>query len=246
MIGVAGGVGPLAGVDVCRKIIAETKASCDQEHLPLLLYSLAHSIPDRTRYLLGEEKENPALMLSEILIQLEKAGATVAAIPCNTAHSPLIFDVILQKLHEAGSRLKVLHMINETISHLKTISENAGIGVLSTNGTRATGVYRNSLSYHGFRVIEPEESLQQQIHDAIYNTDYGIKSHSSPVNPYAVEVLNYAVSELVSQGADILLLGCSELPLAITNTLIHDKPVIDPNLVLARALIKNYLETRSL
>ena len=94
MIGIVGGMGPLAGLDVFKKITEETPVTSDQEHAPVLLFSVPAQIPDRTEFLLGREKTNPAIAISEIILTLEKAGARVVGIPCNTAHSPRIFDVI--------------------------------------------------------------------------------------------------------------------------------------------------------
>jgi aspartate racemase len=86
MIGIVGGVGPLAGLDIFKKIIEETVATKDQEHVPVVLSSQPHRIADRTAFLLGKENQNPAIALKDILLELDKAGARVAAIPCNTSH----------------------------------------------------------------------------------------------------------------------------------------------------------------
>ena len=109
-IGVVGGVGPLAGVDFQKKIISQTRAERDQDHLQVVTVSFPAQVPDRTAYLLGETDQNPAVPLAEQLILLEKTGADIGAIPCNTAHAPRIFDQIKKILGETGSKLKLLNM----------------------------------------------------------------------------------------------------------------------------------------
>ncbi len=116
MIGIVGGVGPLAGLDLQAKIISQTAAGRDQEHLPVLSLSWPGPIVDRTEYLLGQVAANPAHALLSQLRLLAAAGATVAAIPCNTAHAPAIFDIV--RAGVAGSPLRLLHMIAETAAHL--------------------------------------------------------------------------------------------------------------------------------
>lgn len=83
LIGIVGGVGPYAGVDLYRKILEQTKACKDQEHLPIAMLSLPGEICDRTAFILGETDINPAYAIVDILKKLEGVGAEVAAIACN-------------------------------------------------------------------------------------------------------------------------------------------------------------------
>lgn len=184
MIGIVSGAGPLAGLDVARKIIEETHASTDQEHLPVLLFSLPEQIPDRTDYLAGKVKENPGGAIADLFLRLEQAGATVAAIACNTAHSAPIFEVVRQKLAAANSRLKVLDLIGETVSEILSRFDPATkIAVLSTDGSRQQQLYSRPLTGAGFQVLEPDDVLQKKVHEAIYHPVHGIKAQSSPVHP---------------------------------------------------------------
>ena len=237
MIGIVGGVGPLAGVDIVKKIIEETNARKDQDHLPVLLSSQANRIKDRTEYLLGREPINPGHALAEITYELERAGATVAAIPCNTAHSPRIFEVILEDLAKNKAQIKLLNMIEETAKFIKQHYEHSQIGVLSTSGTRNTGLYKNILERFELNCIEPNDDLQDKVHAAIYDETYGIKAISSPVTNRAHDELVSAIHDLKAQGAQVIILGCTELPLALREKSYFGLPVIDPNRILARALI---------
>lgn len=237
MIGIVGGVGPLAGVDIVKKIIEETNARRDQDHVPVLLSSQSHRIPDRTEYLLGKEPINPGIAISEIALELEKAGATVLGIPCNTAHSPRIFDVIQELLQNNGSNVQVLHMVAETAKFIKEHFPEANVGVLSTIGTRNTGLYKQVIEEFGLKCIEPNDTLQNKVHAAIYDETYGIKAFSSPVTNRAHDQLVAAIQELKGEGAQVIILGCTELPLALREKSYSRLPVIDPNRILARALI---------
>ena len=239
MIGIVGGVGPYAGVDLLRKLLDNTLANSDQEHLDTVLLSLSSGIIDRTEYLLGKEKENPAFAIAEVLFKLEKTGAKVAGIPCNTAHAEGIFSVIQDKLHRAGSSIKVLHMIYETVSFIaSTFPDITRVGVLSTTGTYLSGVYNLALGLKDYEVLLPTMEIQETIiHPAIYDPVYGIKAVANPVHPMARESLLKGFSYLKKQGAQAVILGCTEIPIAIPEPEVEDMVTIDPTLVLARALI---------
>lgn len=238
MIGIVGGVGPLAGLDIATKIIEETLASTDQEHLPVLLSSQPNRIADRTDYLLGKVKENPAFAISKIITELERAGATVVAIPCNTAHASRIFEVIQEELSSVGSQVKLLHMVDETARYIKALHGKAHVGVLSTTGTKNTGLYSQVLTQHELVAVEPDDSLQEKIHAAIYDQNYGIKAISSPVSNRARQEIINAIADLKKKGAQLIILGGTELPLAIHEKESDGLPVLDPNRILARALIR--------
>lgn len=97
-----------------RKILEETIATGDPDHLPVIAVSWPQRIPDRTEYLLGHITDNPARAIVAQLRLLADAGATVAGIPCNTAHAPAIFDVIREGVGAFERPLRLLHMIDET------------------------------------------------------------------------------------------------------------------------------------
>ncbi len=237
MIGIVGGVGPLAGVDIVKKIIEETNARRDQDHVPVLLSSQSHRISDRTDYLLGKDPINPGYAISEIALELEKAGARVLGIPCNTAHAPRIFDVIKDELQKNNSEVQILHLVAETAKFIQDNFPDSVVGVISTNGTRNTGLYKQVIERFDLKCIEPDDNLQQKVHAAIYDETYGIKAYSSPVTNRAHDELVATIQELKSQGAQVIILGCTELPLALREKSYYGLPVIDPNRILARALI---------
>ncbi|MGM0497436.1 MAG: aspartate/glutamate racemase family protein, partial [Bacteroidota bacterium] len=94
IIGVVGGIGPYAGLDLCEKIMKETLVKSDQDHLPIAMLSVPGKIEDRSRFLLGQSETNPAFAVSEVIQKLHDVGATHIGIPCNTMHAPEIFDTL--------------------------------------------------------------------------------------------------------------------------------------------------------
>lgn len=238
IIGVVGGVGPLAGIDLQRKIVAQTIAAADQDHLPVLAVSWPGPIPDRTEYLVGHISENPALPILAQLQLLADAGATVAGIPCNTAHAPTIFDVIRAGVKEFARPLRLLHMIDETAAHLAAHHPALRtIGVLSTTGTWQARIYPAALEPLGLCVVAPDEALQVEvIHPAIYDPAYGIKSVGR-VTDQARANLKRGIEHLRGLGVEAIILGCTEMPLAFTKREHAGLPLVDPTLILARALV---------
>jgi len=234
-----GGVGPYAGMDLMKKVFDNTQAGCDQEHVDALLFSLPSGIVDRTEYLEGRVKENPAYAIVKVLDGLEKAGATVAGIPCNTAHAAPIFELIQEELQSRGSQIRLLNMIQETVLHIQTtMPDLRKIGILSTTGTYRSKVYQDALESAHFEVMVPSEEMQEElIHPAIYHGDYGIKSVSNPVHPQALQNLETGWNYLESLGAQAVILGCTEIPMALQVPAGKKIIAIDPTLILARALI---------
>lgn len=241
IIGIVGGVGPYAGLDLMRKVFDNTLSEGDQDHVDALLFSLPSRIVDRTEFLEGREEQNPAEAIHEVLSRLEEAGATVAGIPCNTAHAAPIFELIQEKLDSAGSRIRLLHMIRETVGFIQTaLPDLRRIGILSTTGTYRSRIYQDALESAAYKVILPSEEMQEQmIHPAIYDGDYGIKSQSNPVHPQALAFLETGFSYLEQMGAEAVILGCTEISMAFQVPAGRGVIGIDPTQVLARALIYN-------
>ena len=221
IIGIIGGMGPLATADLFEKITLHTRAQRDQDHLRVLIDSNT-GIPDRTAALLhGGEDPAPQLVASAVL--LEKMGAEVLVMPCNTAHS--FYDAV------AGAvNIPVLHMIRLTA---QALSERgvAAAGLLATDGTIQTGIYQETFAGTGIRLLTLEGADQQAIMDLTYR---GIKAGDLHHDPASAR---RAMEELLGRGAQTLILGCTELPLAAK--LYHlDYPFTDPTLELALGAIR--------
>lgn len=239
-IGIVAGAGPYAGLDLLSKILNQTVAATDQEHLTIASLSKPSPIPDRTEFLLGMTAVNPAYAIVDQTVLLERMGADVVGIPCNTAHAPPIFDVVLRELRALGSKVRFLHMIEETARHINLrYPLIKKIGVLSTTGTCRAGIYPAVLSTYGYEVLLPDQEMQEEgVHRAIYDPDFGIKACGTAL-PQASNRLYAAANYLRDAGAQALILGCTEIPLAIREHALNGMTVIDPTLVLGRALISH-------
>ncbi len=240
MIGVVGGVGPYAGLDLVSKILGQTIATRDQDHVPLTLISLPSEIPDRTRFLLGQEERNPADAITRVLRKLEDVGATVAGIACNTSHARPIFGRVQEALAAQGSRLTVLDMVDEAVRSLvERLPQGSRVGVLSTLGTHRLGIYGRVLSEHRYEVAALRDTeMDELVHNAIYNPDWGLKVCPSPVSSEAKTRLTEAARLLEFRGAQAVVLGCTELPFAFPGKTIGRMVAVDPSLAFARALIR--------
>jgi len=238
-IGVLGGMGPYAGLDLAKKIFDETLASTDQEHLDVMLLS-APRVPDRTAFLLGNGGENPAAEILAALATLEAGGARVVGMSCNTAHAPAILDEVIGHLRAGSSRLRFVSMIEETARYLEELRPTPRrVGVLSTTGTLRTRLYSAPLEARGFLVLEPDETVQAElVQAAIFHPVHGIKAQSNPVSEKARVDVRGAISHVVNKGAEIVLLACTELPLAVTEKELEGVRLVDPTRILARALIR--------
>lgn len=237
-IGIVGGVGPYAGLDLNRKIFDHTLAATDQDHLSVVMISVSSEIADRTRYILAHDVENPAKNIFKIIKMLDELGVTAAGIPCNTAHAESIFSVLTRLISEGRLRIKLLNMIAEVVTELKAEDNSFHVGVLSTLGTYQTGLYAAHMNQAGIPIVPSDERLIKSVHTAIYHPTYGIKAQSNPVSQKATEIIRTAVRALANQGADTVILGCTELPLALPNDFLDGIRLIDPTTILARALIR--------
>jgi len=239
VIGVVGGLGAYAGLDLVQKIFDQTIAHRDQEHLPLALVSFPQIIGNRSDYLDGEGGRNPADGIITALKQLEAIGATIVGIPCNTSHADTIFDSVSDYAKGASKGLRLVSMVDEVINHIDKYHEKSvQIGVLATTGTIRAQVYHKRLESRGYRIITLDDSLHTKLHAAIHDDVYGIKAESNPVTRRAQAVVNEAINDILNQGAEVVVLGCTELPLAIGVHSFNDIPLVDSTLVLARALIR--------
>lgn len=221
-IGIIGGMGPAATVDLYAKIIASTAAASDQEHLHVIIDSNS-GIPDRTAAILGQG-EDPLPALVTTARTLERAGAQVLAIPCNTAHW------YYEGIQEAVG-VPVLNMIRETVGHImRKYPVVERIGLMATTGTLQTGLYDRALGDVGLTVIRPEPDEQNALMRSIYQ---GVKAGRLA----EAEALASGVARgLADRGAQALVLGCTELPIALRHASLP-VPAIDPTQVLARAAV---------
>ncbi len=238
-IGVVAGAGPYAGLDLIKKIFDNTLAEKDQDHINVIGNFKAAELTDRTAFLYDNTLPNPGDAIAAQVLETEGLGASVAGIPCNTAHSPQIIDRALDRLHEVGSRVTFVNMIRETVIFVQQRYPGLHtIGVLSTTGTARTGIYRAYFGPAGFTVLQlPDDEQETLVHAAIYDKVYGVKAAGYGTEQARANFLTAARS-MLARGAQAIVLGCTEIPIAITEAEIDGAPTIDPTRVLARALIR--------
>jgi aspartate racemase len=224
-IGIMGGMGPAATVDLMSRIISMTDAASDQEHIPMIVDNDTR-IPDRTGAILGL-CDSPAPEMLASAKRLEAAGADFIIIACNTAHYfvPEIKDKI---------GIPILEMPDETAKLLKLNGIDKA-AVLATDGTLESGVYEHTLERYGIQTIYPNEEKQKLVMSLVY--DY-IKKGVTDISELPCTEIRNLVGDLGKQGAEVLLLACTELPLGFDIMGLADESCVDPTRVLACAAIK--------
>ena len=222
VIGILGGMGPLATADLFQKITLHTAAACDQEH-PRVCIDSNTNIADRTAALLhGGADPVPEMVKSAK--RLESIGADFLIMPCNTAHN--YYEQV-----SAAVNIPVLHMIALTRDALRARGVRCA-GLLATDGTVQTGIYQRTFAGSGVELLMPESADDQAaVMDLIYN---GVKAGDLLHDTAAFRA---ACEHLLARGAEVLVLGCTELPVAFELYRL-DYPRIDPTLELALGAIR--------
>ena len=196
-LGVIGGLGPIATAHFMELIIRMTEADIDQEHLDMIIYNRP-SIPDRTGYILDPTKPNPLPEMIRVGNALARQGAKLIAIPCMTAH---YFHRELTRYIEAP----IVHAIHETAAHLKKHGISK-VGIMATDGTIRSKLYQSELERHGIEALIPGPEGQKCVMSVIYDD---IKANK----PAGMDKFQLASRDLRAQGAQAIILGCTELSL---------------------------------
>lgn len=221
VLGILGGLGPMATVYFYEMITSHTKAGCDQEHIDIVINSRA-TTPDRTDYIMGKSSENPLKIMVDDSRRLKEYGVTLLAIPCNTAH--YFYDMLTDAID-----IPFLNIMDETAAYL----ESKGIkkaGVLATEGTVTSRTYHRYLEAHGIECIVPDELNQSYITSNIYDD---IKMGKSA----DMDKFMRAAQFLFDKGAERIILGCTELSLIKRNEKL-DSRFVDSLEVLAKRAIE--------
>ncbi|CAA9550324.1 MAG: Aspartate racemase [uncultured Thermomicrobiales bacterium] len=222
-VGIIGGMGPLATADLYRKLILATPARRDQDHLHVII-DADPTIPDRTAALRGEGPDpTPALLAAAR--RLEGAGADFLAIVCNTAHAFL--PALRPQL-----AIPILDMIAETAGQIAdSFPGMRRVGILATRGTIETGLYERALRERGLEALIPAPEQQRLVDAGIGAVKEGI------TGPAAGGWLAEASRALVASGAEVLVAGCTEIPLVLDAGMVP-VPLIDPTHTLAEAAVR--------
>jgi aspartate racemase len=227
VIGVLGGMGPLATADFFQKLIQATPATFDQDHLKVLIFSNPQ-IPDRTAAIRGEGPSPlPALIASaEALV---RAGADFLTMPCVTAHA--FFDGLQQAV-----RIPILHLIGETVAWLRREQPSVRrLGLLATTGTLQSHLFETECKPHGLIIVTPEPAIQTaQVMGAIYAVKHG-GALEAPRG-----LIRDAAAHLQRLGVEAVVAGCTEIPLLLRDGDLSIS-VIDPTMILAEAAVRRAL-----
>lgn len=226
MLGVLGGMGPASTAYFYSQFIASTPATSDQEHIPIIIWGDGR-VPDRTDALLGSG-ESPVPAMIRAARGLQRAGADLIAVPCNTAHA-FLPEVA------AATGATFIDMIRATARTVSTDHPGASrMGILATRGTRATGLYRVAAEEYGLVTVDVDEDQQSLL------VDEAIRIVKRGGNPKLAErLVERATIELQEQGADVVIAGCTELPLVMERAA-DVMPVLDSVSCLAEACVREF------
>jgi len=226
VIGILGGMGPEATLDCFEKILRNTPAGKDQDHLRVIIDSNPN-VPDRTAAILGKGA-SPLPLLVQGCRTLQQAGADFIIMPCVSAHFyqeemrqqitlPLvsIFDVVAEALFHDHPEIKV-------------------VGLLGTTGTVRSGLFQKRLKKDGIEALVCEDKIQERVMAAIYDIK---SSQANRPREVITNDLIAAAQSLIFRGAAGIVAGCTEIPLALSQRNLS-VPYFDALLLLARAAIR--------
>ncbi len=245
-IGIVGGVGPYAGLALQQAILQLSNANRDQDYPPVISISAPHAIADRTEFLLGKTSVNPAYEIVNQIKTLHSSGARYIGIPCNTAHAEGIFSVIQSGVGNLGEII-LTNMIDETFKIIKAEKPDIKkVGVLATKGSYKSELFPQYGSKHNYDVCIPEEdSLQDIIHQSIYDGEYGIKVLGY-LHDRARRDLETVFNYYKKKNINTVILGCTELSVVFSNESMKGFVLINPIIALARQLIAHQQENNQL
>ena len=229
MIGILGGMGTQAGLDFCNKLSMINRGKIDQNYPLFILYNKSN-IPKRPENIKKYYNVLKSLITGCLLLQ--KNNCKFIVMPCNTAH--YWYDDLQRKI-----KIPILSMPKEVYLHTKKqCKKNSKIGILCTEATLKTGVY-NKYFDKNYKLVSPKKKLQK------INVNKAIKYVKMGKIKLAEKTIRHADNALVKMNCKKIILGCTELPIAIFayksfKKIEKSKVFIDPNLLLANISMKKY------
>tara|TARA_B100000212_G_scaffold333370_1_gene302764 strand:+ start:129 stop:875 length:747 start_codon:yes stop_codon:yes gene_type:complete len=246
MIGILGGMGTQAGLDFCNKLAIQYRGKIDQDYPLFYLYNKSNIpgrpesigkttgvLSDKSKNISSKRKYEKVLKsLVDGCKKLEKSKCKFIVIPCNTAH--YWYQDLQKKI-----KIPIINMPKEVFNHTKkNCKKNSKIGLLATEGTLKTKVY-DKIFNNDYELFFPNNNLQKRcVNKAIKYVKMGkVKQASKVIQP--------AINFLIKNKCKRIILGCTELPIAIfafksIETVKSSKIFLDPNLILAYAAMKKY------
>ena len=246
MIGILGGMGTQAGLDFCNKLAVLNRGKIDQEYPLFLLYNKSNipgrpeSIGSQTKNLSNRSTNKKSKIKYERVLKsllkgcklLEKNKCKFIVIPCNTAH--YWYDDLRKKIN-----IPIINMPKEVFKFTKKkCKKNSKVGLLATDGTLKTGVYKKFFD-KDYQLIEPSQQIQKlSVNKAIKLVKMGnVKAAAKAIKP--------AIDSLIKMKCKKIILGCTELPIAIFafksfENVKSSKVFLDPNLILAHSAMTKH------
>lgn len=224
IVGVIGGMGPEATVDLMRRVIQATPAKDDIDHIRMIVDNNP-KVPSRIKAIVEGSGESPEPLLAEMARKLEAYGADFLVIPCNTAH--YYYDEV-----SSAVSIPVLNMIDLAVETV--MQENPSIrtvALLASTAVLQIGLYIKQFQREGIDVIYPQAALQDQVMDSIRTIKtghYGTKER---------DALRSAAHDMIEREAEALIIACTELSL-IADALAPDVKLYDSAQTLAEAIVR--------
>jgi len=203
VVGVLGGMGPDATVDFMSKVIAKTNANADQDHLRMII-DHNPKVPNRNEAIKGESNEDVGAHLGDMALRLESAGADFLVMVCNTAHA---FKADIEK----AVNTPFISIIDEVTNELTAnYPANTKIGVMAAQGCLKSELYQTSLSEAGLEPVIWSDTELTEFMRILYKVKGGDTS-----DQIRKDTLSLANS-LINNGAEVILAGCTEIPLVMS------------------------------
>jgi len=222
-LGILGGMGPAASAEFVSRLIKQTPATCDQEHVPFVLWNEPR-IPDRSTSMQAGDNR-PLLWLLQGIQALKTVGCDHIVIPCNSAH--FWYDDMIKM------GVPITHIVDSIADQLRALGlDNTTIGIMGTQGTIEHGIYQHRLEQQGWRCIVPDRAEMDFFVQPAIDLIKAGKIGESQV------LLMQVIHSLIDRGARAVVLGCTELPLSISVASVEGVPVVNSIDSLVQAVIK--------
>ncbi len=225
VLGILGGLGPMASVYFYELITKHTYALKDQDHIDIIINSRA-TTPDRSSFIMGKSTQNPFDIMEEDAQRLVVYGAEAIAIPCNTAH------FFYEKLNNS-IEIPILNMVKQTVIEAK--KRGGKVGIFATSGTIQSRTYQRVCEEQGTDFFVPDEKYAQNIMQIIF----GCVKQGKPAD---MQLFNEAVLHMQQNNCQSVILGCTELSIVKRDEKLSDY-FIDSMEVLAKNTIELFGKT---
>jgi len=223
-LGILGGMGPAASAEYVARLVAQTPATCDQEHIPFVLWNNPQ-VPDRSTSLRNGD-DRPLPFLLEGIQILKAARCDLIVIPCNTAH--FWYDNMVKL------RVPIVHIVDSVADALRDVGATGTIGVMGTQATVELGLYQYKLNKAGWLCIVPsKEEMDTLVQPAIDLIKSGDMSR-------AYDMFILVIDSLIARGANAVVLGCTEIPLAVNQNKRDAVPLINSIDSLVKSALKHF------